>query len=131
RLGPRLWSGRRVGARPWPPREGTSAGRRPRAQLTGSRPPLATHKVTPQRNVRRKHDRRGRDRIAARRAAVAQRRSSNQMGTHGGPLNGLRVVAFTSVAAAPVCAMMLADFGAEVIKVEPPTGDRSRGWGSG
>lgn len=53
------------------------------------------------------------------------------MGTDGGPLNGLRVVAFTSVAAAPVCAMMLADFGAEVIKVEPPTGDRSRGWGSG
>jgi crotonobetainyl-CoA:carnitine CoA-transferase CaiB-like acyl-CoA transferase len=49
----------------------------------------------------------------------------------GGPLQGLRVVAFTSVAAAPVCAMMLADFGAEVIKVEPPTGDRSRGWGTG
>ena len=49
----------------------------------------------------------------------------------GGPLHGLRVVAFTSVAAAPVCAMMLADFGAEVIKVEPPTGDRSRGWGTG
>lgn len=47
------------------------------------------------------------------------------------PLDGIRVVCFTAVAAGPVCAMMLADFGAEVIKVEPPRGDRSRGWGTG
>src|SRR5260221_8208738 len=52
-----------------------------------------------------------------------------QTGTE--PLSGLRVVSFTSVAAGPVCAMMLADFGAEVIKVEPPNGERSRAWGSG
>ena len=53
------------------------------------------------------------------------------MATGSGPLHGLRVVSFTSVAAGPVCAMMLADFGAEVIKVEPPGGDRSRAWGTG
>src|SRR5512141_911819 len=44
------------------------------------------------------------------------------------PLAGVRVVEFCSTAAGPFCAMLLADMGAEVIKVEPPEGDALRQW---
>ncbi len=43
------------------------------------------------------------------------------------PLAGLRVVEFTHMVMGPTCGMILADLGAEVIKVEPPTGDKTRG----
>jgi crotonobetainyl-CoA:carnitine CoA-transferase CaiB-like acyl-CoA transferase len=42
------------------------------------------------------------------------------------PLTGLRVVEFTHMVMGPTCGMVLADMGAEVIKVEPVDGDRTR-----
>ena len=42
------------------------------------------------------------------------------------PLAGVRVVEFTHMVMGPTCGMMLADMGAEVIKVEPIDGDRTR-----
>ena len=42
------------------------------------------------------------------------------------PLAGLRVVEFTHMVMGPTCGMVLADLGAEVIKVEPVRGDRTR-----
>jgi crotonobetainyl-CoA:carnitine CoA-transferase CaiB-like acyl-CoA transferase len=42
------------------------------------------------------------------------------------PLAGVRVVEFTHMVMGPTCGMVLADLGADVIKVEPPEGDRTR-----
>ena len=42
------------------------------------------------------------------------------------PYTGLRVVEFTHMVMGPTCGMVLADLGAEVIKVEPPKGDNTR-----
>ncbi|WP_424813787.1 CaiB/BaiF CoA transferase family protein [Roseococcus sp. YIM B11640] len=46
------------------------------------------------------------------------------------PLQGLKVVELGHYIAAPYCTRLLADLGAEVIKVEPPGGDPFRGWGA-
>jgi formyl-CoA transferase len=47
-----------------------------------------------------------------------------------GPLHGIRVVEMGQLLAGPFCGQLLADFGAEVIKLEPPgTGDPLRDWG--
>jgi len=42
------------------------------------------------------------------------------------PYAGIRVVEFTHMVMGPTCGMVLADLGAEVIKVEPPQGDNTR-----
>lgn len=55
---------------------------------------------------------------------TASSSSSNQASL---PLQGIRVVEFSHMVMGPACGMVLADLGAEVIKVEPVTGDLTRG----
>jgi len=58
---------------------------------------------------------------------------TNSMASSGadfGPLKGLRAIELGSTVAGPFCARLLADFGADVIKVEQPEGDAVRSMGS-
>ncbi|MHB1303574.1 MAG: CaiB/BaiF CoA transferase family protein [Acidiphilium sp.] len=44
-------------------------------------------------------------------------------------LSGLKIIDLTRVLGGPYCTMILADHGAEIIKIEPPQGDEVRDWG--
>ena len=46
-----------------------------------------------------------------------------------GALEGIRVIELGQRVSAPYCAKLFADYGADVIKVEPPEGDAARQWG--
>ena len=58
--------------------------------------------------------------------AQASSHTSQQKPKPNLPLAGLRIVEFTHMVMGPTCGMVLADMGAEVIKVEPIDGDRTR-----
>ena len=61
---------------------------------------------------------------------VGHREHTDRQAAGGGPLDGLRVVEFGQLLAGPYVGTLLGDFGADVIKVEPPPkGDAMRDWG--
>lgn len=54
--------------------------------------------------------------------------ADNKAAEPQGPLKGLRVLDIATIVAAPMAAALLADYGAEVLKVELPSGDGARGF---
>ncbi|MEM6548347.1 MAG: CoA transferase [Pseudomonadota bacterium] len=59
-------------------------------------------------------------------ASAGQQKPLPSLRRGSGPLAGLRVIELAHIMAGPVCGLMLADMGADVIKVEKPRGDDTR-----
>jgi crotonobetainyl-CoA:carnitine CoA-transferase CaiB-like acyl-CoA transferase len=53
---------------------------------------------------------------------------TSQNHSNAKPLQGVRVLEFCQIAAGPFAGMLLADYGADVVKIEPPEGDAMRQW---
>jgi crotonobetainyl-CoA:carnitine CoA-transferase CaiB-like acyl-CoA transferase len=66
--------------------------------------------------------------MRAKRPAAPRARAARKISprTSRLPLSGIRVVEFSHMVMGPTCGMILGDLGAEVIKVEPPGGDKTR-----
>jgi formyl-CoA transferase len=63
-------------------------------------------------------------------ARLKEATMADDVAENTGPLKGLRVIEMGTLLAGPFCGQLLADFGAEIIKVEPPNqGDPMRVWG--
>ncbi|PWU54208.1 carnitine dehydratase [Micromonospora sp. S4605] len=60
--------------------------------------------------------------------ATPERNDGTDPGRASGPLAGLLVADFSRILAGPYATMLLADLGAEVVKVESPAGDDTRTW---